>query len=182
MIIERRLKQVIPLFLLAPGLVLAAGTAAARGYDMAQVVRSEPIYRTVRHAVPREECHLEQVAYRDAAPAGRASAPVLGAIIGGAIGNAVGSNKSNKRVGAVAGAALGGSIAYDMSRRQTGRVSDPVHYRTERICTVVTEYQEVARIEGYNVTYKYRGTTYNTRMPYDPGRQLRVRVHVEPVI
>jgi uncharacterized protein YcfJ len=181
---RQRLKQVLPVLLLTPALVLAAAGADARGrgYDVAQVVHAEPIYRTVRHAVPREECHLREVAYREAGPGGGATAPVLGAIIGGAVGNAVGRNKSNKRVGAVAGAALGGSIGYDMSWRSAARHGEAVHYRTERVCSVVTHYQEVARVDGYHVTYRYRGDTYTTRMPYDPGKQLRVRVHVEPVI
>ncbi len=160
-------------------LAQAPGAEAGRGSDLAKVVRAEPIYRTVRHAVPREQCHLEDVRVHTAR-SGSAAAPVLGAIIGGAIGNAVASGKSNKRVGTVAGAALGGSIGYDMARRRAAE-DGPVHYRTREVCTTVTTYREVPRIEGYHVTYRYQGRTYTTRMPYDPGKHLRVRVQVDPV-
>jgi uncharacterized protein YcfJ len=175
---SQREKRLLPVAAVGPVLLLAAAASEARGYETAQVVRADPIYRTARHAVPREECRFEQVAYRH--QSGSATAPVVGAIIGGAIGNAVGTNKSSRRVGAVAGAALGGSIGYDVSRRHAH--AGDVHYRTERVCSTVTEYREVSRIDGYHVTYRYRGNTYTTTMPYDPGKHLRVRVHVEPVI
>jgi uncharacterized protein YcfJ len=180
---RQRLMRALPV-LLVPVALFATGAADARGsgYDMAKVVRAEPIYRTVRQTVPREECRLVDVAYRDPGARPSTAAPVVGAIIGGALGNAVGNKKSNKRVGAVAGAALGGSIGYDIARRNAGHHGDVVHYRTERVCNVVNEYQEVSRVDGYHVTYRYQGRTYTTRMPYDPGRELRIRVHVEPVI
>ena len=40
--------------------------------------------------------------------------------------------------------------------------------------------QFVERIEGYDVTYEYAGREYVTRMPYDPGERIRVRVDVTP--
>jgi uncharacterized protein YcfJ len=36
------------------------------------------------------------------------------------------------------------------------------------------------RIDGYRVVYQFQGQKYATRMPYDPGRELRVRVDVRP--
>ncbi len=40
--------------------------------------------------------------------------------------------------------------------------------------TLATQYEE--RIDGYDVTYRYNGKVYQTRMPYDPGRRVPVRV------
>ena len=36
------------------------------------------------------------------------------------------------------------------------------------------------RIEGYRVAYEYHGRRYETRMPYEPGERVRVRVDVFP--
>jgi hypothetical protein len=30
------------------------------------------------------------------------------------------------------------------------------------------------------VTYEYQGRTYQTRLPYDPGEKIRIRVAVSP--
>ena len=151
-------------------------TVQASTYDHAQVVSAEPVYETIRREVPVQACRQEEVAYRSK---GRRSStgPILGAIIGGAIGNAVGHDKRNKQVGTVVGAVLGGSIGADISRRQR---SGPVEYRTEEVCDTRYEVQSEERIAGYDVRYIYAGTTYQTRMPRDPGDTLRVRVRVSP--
>jgi uncharacterized protein YcfJ len=36
------------------------------------------------------------------------------------------------------------------------------------------------RIVAYDVTYEYNGRQFNIRMPYDPGEQMPVNVHVVP--
>lgn len=36
------------------------------------------------------------------------------------------------------------------------------------------------RIVAYDVTYEYNGRQFNVRMPYDPGEQMPVNVHVVP--
>ena len=41
-------------------------------------------------------------------------------------------------------------------------------------------YEEV--LDGYDVTYEYRGREYRLVMPYDPGRQIKMRVQFSPVI
>lgn len=150
--------------------------ANASTYDQAQVISAEPVYETIRREVPVQACHQEEVAYRS----GRnrsATGPILGAIIGGAIGNAVGHEKRNKQVGTVVGAVLGGSIGADISRRQR---SGPVDYRTEEVCDTRYEVRSEEQLAGYDVRYVYAGTTYQTRMPRDPGDTLRVRVRVSP--
>jgi uncharacterized protein YcfJ len=39
---------------------------------------------------------------------------------------------------------------------------------------------EQRRIAGYDVEYRYRGEVYVSRLNYDPGERLRVRVSVSP--
>ena len=47
-------------------------------------------------------------------------------------------------------------------------------------CQQVQGVSQERRIVGYNVEYRYRGRVYNSRLGYDPGTRLRVRVTVTP--
>jgi uncharacterized protein YcfJ len=55
----------------------------------------------------------------------------------------------------------------------------PVGYAQR--CRTVTSVRSQQRIEGYDVTYRYRDRVYTTRMPYDPGSSVPVRHKVLPV-
>lgn len=169
-------KIVIPVSVVSAMLISATGQAADK-YDRARVVDVQPVYENVRYEVPVEQCYQERVAV----PTRRAGATptILGAIIGGALGNAVGHNKRNKQVGTVVGAVLGGSIGADVSRhRNTGHAD--ARYRTEEVCETTYESRHENRLSGYNVKYEYAGTTYQTRMDRDPGDFVRVSVRVRP--
>ena len=179
-------RLLIPAFV-APAMSLAAvGAQAGSSVDSARVVGVEPIFETVRYAVPREQCHTERVPlHRHRASV---TGPILGAIIGGAIGNAVGHKKKNKQVGTAVGAVLGGSIGYDIARRNaaytdaafSGRMMN-TGYRTRQVCEIVDDYTSEERLLGYHVTYRYAGETYTTRMDEHPGDAIRVRVRVTPI-
>jgi uncharacterized protein YcfJ len=82
----------------------------------------------------------------------------------------------------VAGTLLGAAIANDASRRRHAGKYGPVQYSrpVTRCATQYREHQE-ERIEGYDVTYRYKGQKYATRMPHDPGRKIRIRVDIRPV-
>ena len=148
-------------------------------YQYAEVLAAEPIYHRVAYTVPVEQCRQQTVAYRE--PQARSyTGPILGAIVGGAIGNAVGHKKRNKQVGVAVGAVLGGTIGADIARRNRSYAHD-VRYGTEEVCSVVHEEHAEERLEGYDVTYRYGGQTYTTRMDRHPGSTLRVQVSVTPV-
>ena len=49
-------------------------------------------------------------------------------------------------------------------------------------CEMVPVVREFRRPIAYDVDYVYRGTKYRSRLPYDPGNRLRVRVSVSPYI
>ena len=51
---------------------------------------------------------------------------------------------------------------------------------TETRCRVVNSGYDERRIVGYDVEYRYRGEVFFSRLGYDPGEKLRVRVSVEP--
>lgn len=167
--------------------------------DYARVIDADPIVRRVRVSEPRREC-FEETRYEnrrvsDAPRGGSGANPrnwtlgptLIGGAIGAAVGNQVGdgSGRTAARVaGGLLGAAIGNQVA-NGSRRPDDRYVD-AYYEEARPYTVQrceTRYDERwdERIEGYDVTYEYNGRRYQTRMPYDPGKRLRVAVDVRPL-
>lgn len=150
-------------------------------YDEAEVVNVEPITRTVRISVPERECWQEEVYYSDAPihAADAARNVFIGGIVGGIIGHQFGSGRG-KDVATLAGTLIGASVAHDRVKRRAHADS---HERvaTEERCRVVNHYQIEERIDGYRVTYRYQHESFTTRMPFDPGSSIRVRVQVSPV-
>lgn len=171
-------------------LMLALTPFAGAGYggdqrgpifrDEAEVIHVEPIIRTVEIAVPERECWEEEV--RFPAGYGQPVSPtraIAGGIIGGVIGNQVGRGRG-KTAATIAGTVLGASIGHDLARRSAARAhGDRIAY--EQRCRTIQRYRTEERTEGYWVTYRYRGETFKTRLPYDPGDRLTVRVTVAPV-
>jgi uncharacterized protein YcfJ len=157
------------------------------GTDYARVVDVDPIVRHVRTSVPRQECY-EETRYRGReddgvilSRNGTAGHTILGAVIGAGIGNSIGSG-DGRRAATVAGAIIGSAIGHDVGERRrdqwrSGRSEEP--YRAER-CETRYEERYEDRTEGYRVTYEYNGQRYTTRLPYDPGEKIRVRVSVTP--
>ena len=136
-------------------------------YGYAQVLRAEEVVERVVTRTPEERCggaeHL---------PSGQATGgTVIGALVGAALGNQVGKGDGRKAAtvaGAVAGGAIGNKIARD--RADAG----------DRGCQVVEVEREEQRVVGYDVEYMYKGEKYMSRLPYDPGNRLRIRVSVVP--
>ncbi len=170
-------KRVILSGLMASWVTLSAN-AGNIFYDHATVIEAEPIVRTIRISVPREECWDEEVSYHRSRR-GSGLATVVGGIIGGAIGNELGHHKRNKQVGAVVGAVLGATVGNAMSANSRSR--DEVRYGIEERCQIHHDYHEEERIVGYRVRYRYHDETFSTRTETDPGETIRVRIAVSPV-
>jgi hypothetical protein len=49
-------------------------------------------------------------------------------------------------------------------------------------CRTTTNYRDTDRVLGYEVTYRYNGREYTTRMDHDPGDRMRVRVNYDYTI
>jgi uncharacterized protein YcfJ len=80
----------------------------------------------------------------------------------------------NGRTAATAVGAIAGAIVGDRMENNNNVVSEqPV-----RRCRTVDNWQ--TRNNGYAVTYEYRGHSYTSVMPYDPGERVRLRVSVTP--
>ena len=169
-------------------------------YDTARVVHVEPLSRRIRVLEPRRECRLETVYnggysrdrynYRDRGGDVRTTNnTIIGGLIGGAIGNQIGRGEG-RSIATVAGALIGAAVGHDTARRgRDDRYGDRYddsydddrgRSREVERCRVRQEERFEERIDGYRVTYVYNGREYTTRMSYDPGPQLRVRVRVSP--
>ena len=150
-------------------------------FDYAKVISSEPIVDYVTVKTPVRECWEEMQYYTvDRRARYGGGGTLVGALIGGVIGHQVGSGRGNDAA-TVAGTLIGAAIGSDASRKRNRGYGD-----VERIARPVerceTRYQahREERINGYSVTYRYKGQKYRTEMPYDPGRRIRVRVDVRP--
>jgi len=150
-------------------------------YDYAPVISSQPIVNYVTVTTPVRECWEEMQYYSvDRGARHTRGGTLLGAVIGGVIGHQFGSGRGNDAA-TVAGTLIGAAIGNDSARRTYGdnygveRHGRPV----ERCKTSYREHRE-ERIDGYRVTYRYHGQKYQTEMPYDPGKKIRVRVDVRP--
>ena len=148
-------------------------------YGYADVLRVDPIYQTTVIREPREECYEQPTVYRERSGGDPSGGTVIGAIIGGVIGNQVGKGNGRKAA-TVAGAVIGGAVGHDVDKNngsQPGR-----EYRgTRQECRIVDVEREQREIAGYDVEYRYRGEMFMSRLSYDPGQRLRIRVAVTPI-
>ncbi|NII10223.1 glycine zipper 2TM domain-containing protein [Oleiagrimonas sp. C23AA] len=140
-------------------------------YGWADVLRVDPVYRTVRVERPVQDCYDQRVVHQDR---GNSTAgTILGAVVGGVLGNTIGKG-DGRRAATVAGAVAGGAIG---NRASSG---DRSYETTRTRCDDVTAVRHERRVDGYDVEYRYRGQVFMSRLNYDPGERLRVRVSVTP--
>lgn len=154
--------------------------AQAAEYGYARVLDVQPIVTRVRVEEPRREC-WEEARYEEPRPRpGAGGSMVLGGLLGGAIGSQIGRG-DGRRAATVAGAIIGTAIGHEVGeRRRAGyQEAEPRAYTVQQ-CDTRYESRWDERVAGYDVVYEYRGRRYDTRLPYDPGRQLRVRFDVAP--
>ncbi len=138
--------------------------------DRAKVIASSPAYEQINE--PRRECRTEyrtyeEPAYRNGNNTGGA---VLGAVVGGLVGSTVG--KGNGKIAAAAvGAATGAVIGDRWNDRDGGYTT---YERPVENCRMVDNHHQ--QLVGYDVTYRYHGREFTTRLPYDPGAWLTLNV------
>lgn len=138
--------------------------------DHARVLSVTPIMQRVER--PRRVCREEPTGrYYTRDGGNRTAGTLLGAVIGGVLGNTVG--KGDGRVAATtAGAVIGGAIG---NRASSGDDRYVEHQGYVQRCRDEVSYGR-DRVVGYDVTYRYHGRIHRTRMDHDPGRWMRVVV------
>jgi uncharacterized protein YcfJ len=176
-------KFIIPALMLA---LFNAAPSQAGGYpanagfqDTALVVASTPVYESINE--PRRECWDEQVGYenvRSRMPGEVSDHNIGGAILGGILGGVLGHTigKGDGRHAATAIGVAAGAVAGDKYGKDDRDYRDESRPRIEQRCRSIDNWSR--KLTGYNVTYRYQGHEYNTFMPYDPGRSVRVNVNV----
>jgi uncharacterized protein YcfJ len=145
-------------------------------YEYAKVVDARPVYATVRYPVDEEVC-WDELAWRREPAVHSATPTILGAIIGGVVGHGLGHGH-HRGATTVAGVALGSSIGYDISQQ---RHPDSYYTETQKRCEIQRSWRTEETISGWDVTYRYHGEIYQTRMHEEPGDRIRVLVQVQPV-
>jgi len=140
-------------------------------YAWADVLRVDPVYGVVQTSTPTQQCYDQQVTQQT--PSNKGLGTVLGAVVGGVLGSTIGHGRGNTAAtvgGAVVGGAVGNSVA---SGGQT-------YTTNQTVCQPGSQVTQQRQIIGYDVEYRYHGDVYMSRLSYDPGERLRVRVNVSP--
>jgi len=141
---------------------------------VATVVSAVPTNETVSQPSQRCWTEYQQQTYQSPPPERNLGGGILGGIVGGLLGSLMGEG-NGKVAAAAAGAGLGAIAGDRVSARNSGDTytrSVPVQ-RCEQISNSETR-------TSYTVTYEYDGQRFMTRLPYNPGSQLRVNVSVTP--
>jgi len=169
---------------------VSPGAFAQSFTDSAPVIGVRAI--TERIPVNREECWSEQrrgyeerTVTRQDNGAQIGAGTVIGAIAGGVLGHQMGSSSGGRDRGTAAGAIVGGLVGNQIDRSNNAGSDTveverrPVNREVER-CRTIQEVREVA--SGYDVRYRYGNREFVTRMPFDPGRRIRIAVDIRPVV
>lgn len=157
-----------------------AGHNRSTDYVYARVVGVQPIVRYVAVDRPRQEC-WEELAYPHTGHVNVAGQTLAGGVIGGAIGRQLGHGH-NRGVMTLIGAFVGSAVAHERAERVSA--ADAQAYGravpVER-CQIVHDRITEERVEGYRVTYRYRGARHTIRTHEPPGERIRLRVSAVPV-
>jgi len=148
-------------------------------YEYAQVLDVRPIYREVKVSTPIRECWEEPVYHTRSQPHKSASGMLVGGLLGGIIGHQFGSGRGNK-VATAAGTLIGASIGHDAVNGHVQPEKTLAGYEERCKTRHQVSYEEV--LDGYDVSYEYRGRSYRIEMPYDPGEHIKMRIQFAPVI
>jgi uncharacterized protein YcfJ len=165
------------------------GAFAQSFTDSAPVIGVRAI--TERIPVNREECWSEQrrgyeerQVTRQDNGAQIGAGTVIGAIAGGLIGHQFGSSSGGRDRGTAAGAIVGGLVGNQVDRDNNAAPPQVVEVERRPVtverCRTIQEVREVA--SGYDVRYRYGNREFVARMPYDPGRRVRIAVDIRPVV
>ena len=143
--------------------------------DYATVTSIEKVYKQYRTEEPYRECYIQETLQN--AGDGSATNEIIGAILGGAIGNKIGENSSDsgKNVLTLAGIVLGASMANDAEKaNSTGQVMV-----SQEVCETKVKTSFVKKLSHYLVHINYEGrdlTFTSKKRPYDDVIKVKVTV------
>ena len=137
--------------------------------DMASVTWVNPRFENINF--PRQQCQIVQ----EAIPQERSIAgAVIGGVAGAIIGSQVGSGSGRVASGSI-GAGVGAIVGDRIDNSNNG-----VTTRQVEKCTLIDNYQQIAR--GYDVTYQYQNRSFQTYIttPVKVGDAIRIQVNITP--
>jgi len=132
-------------------LFLGTQLAMAGSYvDYATVISVEEVYKQYRTEEPYQECYIKETLQNQGD--GSATNEIMGAILGGAIGNQFGEGDGKEAL-TLAGIFLGASIANDAEKaNSTGQV-----VVSQEVCETKVKTSFVNRLNHYLVHVDYEG-------------------------
>ena len=164
------------LSLLITFFIVGAWTGAAYAADeLATITNVQPNYQTVYRNIPTTSCQdIEVPIYGRTQGQASTGDTVLGAVIGGALGNQVGGG-SGKDAMTVLGAIVGADIA---NKRANQR--QIIGYESQRQCSDVLFYEDQQRVRNYTIWYNWNGVqgrsyTFNQ---YSVGDRIPVSISI----
>lgn len=150
---------------------------SASADEYATVTAVKPNYQNVQVPRYRTDCQVKKVPIYGNVQNGQAGTGdvIVGAIIGGAIGNQVGGGS-----GKDAATVLGAIIGADVANKRTTQQQEIVGYREEQTCNNVTYYETQEELKNYTIQYEWRGIQGSTRTynNYRVGDRIPVEVTV----
>ena len=168
--------KIIVKSLLLISLLLGTQLVIAASYtDYATVTSVEKVYKQYRTEEPYQECYIQETLQN--AGDGSATNEIIGAIIGGALGNKLAEDSSDtgKDVMTLAGIILGASMANDAEKaNSTGQV-----VVSQEVCETKVKTSFVKRLSHYlvHIDYEGRDLSFTTKKrPYDDVIKVKVTV------
>ena len=139
--------------------------------DSATVTSVEKVYKQYRVDEPYQDCYIKETLQNGD---GSATNEIMGAILGGAIGNQFGEG-DGKDIMTLAGIFLGASIANDAEKaNSTGQV-----VVRQEVCENKVRQKIVKRLSHYKINVDYNGhnVSYTSnRRPYDDIVKVKVTI------
>jgi uncharacterized protein YcfJ len=139
--------------------------------DSATVTSVEKVYKQYRVDEPYQDCYIKETLQNGD---GSATNEIMGAILGGAIGNQFGEG-DGKDIMTLAGIFLGASIANDAEKaNSTGQV-----VVSQEVCENKVRQKIVKRLSHYKINVDYNGhnVSYTSnRRPYDDIVKVKVTI------
>ena len=140
--------------------------------DYATVISVEEVYKQYRTEEPYQDCYIKETLQNQGD--GSATNEIMGAILGGAIGNQFGEGDGKEAL-TLAGIFLGASIANDAEKaNSTGQV-----VVRQEVCETKVKTSFVNRLNHYLVHIDYEGRDLaftSKKRPYDDVIKVKVTV------
>ena len=140
--------------------------------DYATVTSVEKVYKQYMTEEPYQECYIKETLQNQGD--GSATNEIMGAILGGAIGNKLGEG-DGKDVMTLAGIVLGASMANDAEKaNSTGQV-----VVSQEVCETKVKTSIVKKLSHYLVHIDYEGRDLaftSKKRPYDDVIKVKVTV------